>query len=153
LGFLIDATAPVEAASGTLTLATNPKRKSKLALIAALCALAFPMTFAGDETKPAATTVGPGNEAARIEERLIEADIAVTLEHYSKVRAVELEEEFHRIPEKPAKGEEKEWQEQGIIRRVALGNYIEELRRRAKEYGPKLQKLRDARAANSSSGK
>jgi hypothetical protein len=126
--------------------------KSKLALIAALCALAFPMTFAGGETKPAAAAVSPGNEAASVEERVIEVDISVTLDHYRKIRALLLEEEFDRLFTETAKGEEKASLE-AQIRSTRLRDYAEKLRVRALEYGAMLKKLRDDRRANSSSGK
>lgn len=114
--------------------------KSKLALIAALCAIAFPMTFAGDETKPA-TPASPGNEAASVAERLVEVDFSVTLEHYRKIRARQLDEELDILynPDGAAKQNRDE-----------ILAHLEIVRVQAIEHGAKLQKLRDARRSTGS---
>ena len=70
--------------------------KSKLALC-------VPHDLCGGRDKTRAS-VSPGNEAASVEERLIEVDISVTLDHYRKVRALILEDQFDRLFTETAKG-------------------------------------------------
>jgi hypothetical protein len=66
--------------------------KNGFIALALLCALAFPMSFAADETKAAAEQVKAGpaesqREGPSMEERLLEVEIRVKLEHYGKVIA------------------------------------------------------------------